>query len=162
MALPSDTRLGLDTFHFDAARHGHNLKLTPDPLLWVSAPPTAPPPTFAAAEAALPSNVAAALAEINPAEVLSTVKRYSGEMPLDGAGALPVTSRHIAHPDNQRVVDQLATDLEVAGQGQFKIRLHRFTYGGRELYNVEAELSVYGAGFGCGTPGFDSGVPAAF
>ena len=70
----------LDTFHFDGARHGHNMKLSADPLMWVSAPSTDPPPGFAADQPAVSAAAAAVFATIAPAEILATVERYSGEI----------------------------------------------------------------------------------
>ena len=69
-ALPPDAVRVLDTFHFDGARHGHNLKLTADPLLWASAPSTAPLLGFAPDQPAVSSAAAAAFATITPDEIL--------------------------------------------------------------------------------------------
>jgi hypothetical protein len=139
-ALPPDAVRVLDTFHFDGARHGHNLKLTADPLLWGPAPSAAPPAGFAPDRPAVSSAAAAAFATITAAELLGTIGRYSGASPLDGAGGPKVTSRHIRHPDNARAVAQATVDLEAAGQGRLQVRMHRFTHVGLELSNVEAEL----------------------
>jgi hypothetical protein len=142
VALPGD--VAPDALHFPGTRHGHTLKLTPDPLLWDQPPPTgapAPPAGFVAGQAALAQNVVAELAQITPAVISDLVGRYSGALPLDGSAAAKVTSRHIRHPDNSRAVAQLVTDLEAAGQGRLQVRLHRFTYTGLQLFNVEAELA---------------------
>jgi hypothetical protein len=130
-----------DAFHFQGALHGHTLRLVPDPLLWDQAPPSVPSAGFAPPLPTLPENVVAELARITPAEMRDTIGRYSGSQSLDGAAAAPVTSRHIRHADNGRVVTQLVADLEAAGQGRLQVRLHRFTYAGLALFNIEAELA---------------------
>ena len=140
-AFPPDAIVDLDTFHFDGARHGHNLKLVPDPLLWVTVPSIAPPSWFAPEIPAVTPIAAASLATITPDEILGIVKRYSGAAALDGAAGPSVASRHIRHSDNARTVAQLAVDLETAGQGRLQVRLHRFSHVGLELFNVEAELA---------------------
>ncbi|MER9064381.1 M20/M25/M40 family metallo-hydrolase [Mesorhizobium sp. M0698] len=140
-AFPPDAIVELDTFHFDGARHGHNLKLAPDPLLWVTTPSTAPPSGFAPEAPAVIPIAAASLATITPDEILGIVKRYCGAAALDGAAGASVTSRHIRHSDNARAIAQLAVDLETAGQGRLQVKLHRFTHVGLELFNVEAELA---------------------
>lgn len=139
-ALPGGR--GPDEFHFDEARHGHNLKLTPDPLLWDVAPSAAAPVALAGPRTLSPA-AAAALAQIDPATVLRTVQRYSGLAALDGSETGPrVRSRHVLVDDggNGRAVEQLARDLEAIGLGRFQVQLHPFTFAGRTLHNVEAEL----------------------
>jgi extracellular elastinolytic metalloproteinase len=141
-ALPPDPERGLDRVHFEAVRHGHTVKLTPDPHLWATPRPTAPPAAFAALEApVIPDDAVARFGAIDPAEILDIVQRYSGATPLGGPGSPSVASRHIRHPDNPRAVDQIVADLEAAGRGHLQVRLHRFTHAGRELHNVEAELA---------------------
>jgi Zn-dependent M28 family amino/carboxypeptidase len=83
----------------------------------------------------------AEIARIAAGEMRDAVERYSGSRPLDGSNAAKVTSRHIRHADNGRVVTQLTADLEAAGQGRLQVRLHRFTHAGLPLFNVEAELA---------------------
>ena len=140
-AFPPDAILELDTFHFDGARHGHNLKLAPDPMMWVTVPFAAPLGMFAPEIPAVTPTVAALFATITADEMLGLVKRYSGASPLDGASGASIMSRHIRHSDNARAVAQIAADLESAGQGRLQVRLHRFTHAGLELFNVEAELA---------------------
>jgi dipeptidyl aminopeptidase/acylaminoacyl peptidase len=139
-AFPPGAAEKLETLHFEGARHGHNLKLTPDMLLWETAAGTAPPAQFAARADVFSTASFAEFAGINGAEILSTVRRYSGSSPVDGDVAAPITSRHIRHPDNQRAVEQLVRDLEAAGGGRLQVRLQRFSHVGLELHNVEAEL----------------------
>ena len=140
-AVPPTVDRGVDAFHFDGARHGHTLKLIPDPLLWDTfagariAPAGFAPPVLA-------PEVLAELARIDPAAVSRTVERYSGHRPLDGsAGGSRVKSRHILEAGNARAVDQLVTDLEAVGQGRLVVRRHPFTHAGLSLQNVEAELA---------------------
>lgn len=131
----------LDTFHFDGARHGHNFKLFPDPLIWSAAPLISPLPRFSTNTKILPSTVEMALAAIDSNEVTSIVNRYSGIDPLNGVSDSVIVSRHIHHVDNARAVAQIAADLESVGKGRLKVILHRFTHMGVELFNVEAELA---------------------
>ena len=140
VAFPPAATNELDTFHFYGARHGHNLKLSPDPLMWVSPTFAAPLQSLAREAPEVTQVVAAAFETIAPDEILSTVKRYSGISPLDGMDARPITSRHIQHSDNERAVSQILADLEKAGQGRLRVQLQRFTHAGRELLNVEAEF----------------------
>ena len=141
-------------------------EIDPDPLLWDRLPPTAPPSLPAglvAGQPALPPGVAAELARITPAEILKTVQRYSGALPLDGTAAAKVDSRHIRHAGNGRAVDQMVADLEAAGQGRLQVRLHRFTHAGLALFNVEAGTGrrVARTRADHRPPGFDGGFPLA-
>lgn len=141
VAIPPDVDHGVDAFHFDSARQGHTLKLTPDPLLWDTAPPPAELAAAALGPQTLPPEVAAEFARIDAAAVTQTVGRYSGQRALDGSeGGTRVKSRHILEEGNARVVDQLVADLDVAGQGRLQVRRHPFSHAGRTLQNVEAEL----------------------
>ncbi|MER8640191.1 M20/M25/M40 family metallo-hydrolase [Mesorhizobium sp. M1365] len=139
-AFPPDAINKLDTFHFEGARHGHNLRLGPDPLIWEQVPAIVAPSAFALGKPSISQAAAAAFATIDAREVLGIIQRYSGAAPLDGAGAPPIASRHIRHADNARAVAQAAADLESAGQGRLQVTLHRFSHVGLELSNVEAEL----------------------
>jgi Peptidase family M28 len=66
--------------------------------------------------------------------------RYTGVTALDGAG--PVASRHISHPDNQRVVAQLMADLRAMGYCPVR---HEFLHNGVTLANVVADLPGHGS-----------------
>lgn len=68
------------------------------------------------------------------------VARYAGGAALDGGA--PVASRHTDHPDNSRVVQALLKDLRAIG---YCATTHIFSYGGRTLANVTADLP--GAGY---------------
>ncbi|MER8929197.1 M20/M25/M40 family metallo-hydrolase [Mesorhizobium sp. M0859] len=140
-AFPPGAVAKLDTFHFEGARHGHNLRLGPDPLMWEQAPDTAAPAAFTVEKPSISQAAAAAFATISANEVLAIVGRYSGADPLDGVAGPPVTSRHIRHADNARAVAQAAADLEMAGQGRLQVTFHRFTHVGLDLSNIEAELA---------------------
>jgi len=138
-ALPGGT--GPDTFHFPAARHGHNARLIPDPLLWDAPAATASLAAFAVAQPALSDEAVAAIGQITPAALLHTVERYSGQRSLDGSvDGTTITSRHILSADNERAIDQLVADLQTAGGGRFQIRLQPFSFQGQTLHNIEAEL----------------------
>lgn len=89
VAVPPDVDRGVDAFHFDSARHGHALKLTPDALLWETEPPTAEPATAALGPAPLPPEVAAEFARIHAAALARTVERYSGQRALDPSRDAP-------------------------------------------------------------------------
>lgn len=65
--------------------------------------------------------------------------RYTGVTALNAAG--PVLSRHIAHPDNARVEEQLLTDLRAMGYCPWR---HQFQFGGRTLSNIVADLPGQG------------------
>jgi hypothetical protein len=134
---------GPDAFHFEQARHGHNLKLTADPLLWETVPELGPPLGLAAAREVVSPGVAEEIGRIDPDALLRTVRRYSGELALDGSEeGHRIRSRHIQNQDgdNERAVEQLAVDLEAIGGGKLAVELHRFSFLGKTLHNVEAEL----------------------
>ncbi|MBY5408457.1 M28 family peptidase [Rhizobium leguminosarum] len=139
-AFSPDAVAILDTFHLEGARHGHNLKLVPDPFIWVDVAP-ASLGHFAFGSDRLTPTTIGAFDDINTDEILDYVERYSGKAPIDGGTGRPIVSRHIHHSDNARVVDQLVNDLVSLGGGQLQVRRHRFTYSGLELFNVEAELA---------------------
>jgi hypothetical protein len=148
VALPDGQSPG--DFHFAEARHGHTLKLLPDPLL-LDDPPVGhgfaagqeTPVDFSALTAALDPTVMAALAKITPAAMIERIERYSGVRPLSGTDPVRIRSRHLANldGDNQRVVAALADELEKIGQGRLKVRLVQFSHRGISLHNVEAELA---------------------
>jgi leucyl aminopeptidase len=131
---------GPDQVHFRGARHGHTVKLSPDPLLWEEVPSAALTTTGGPAQfsaAAIPS----VATQLLPAEILATVRRYSGQQPLDAAHSNTIESRHIAHAGNRLAVNQLMADLQALGQGRLQVRLHQFSHSGLTLFNVEAELA---------------------
>jgi leucyl aminopeptidase len=141
-AVPPEVDRGVDAFHFDSARHGHILKLIPDPLLWDTVAPAAVTAVTGLAPPGLSPEAAAEFAQIDPGAMARTVERYSGQRPLDGSeGGYRVRSRHILEEGNARSVDQLVTDLEAAGRGRLQVRRHPFTHAGLALQNVEAELA---------------------
>ena len=144
----------VESFHFAAARHGHNLKLLPSPTLLeplesehnerLSA-------TVAAAEALLAGPDAAAEAfapmltdtqkatfthTITADAIKQDVERYSGVRPVHST--TKIFSRHIHHAANATAVDALVRDLTQIGNGRFNVRTHTFTHEGRTYQNVEA------------------------
>jgi len=147
VALPNGRSPG--EFHFANARHGHTLKLLPDPSLLAAlagaaeaereiAPAFAPPLTGALVDPA----AKAAFAQITPETIAAIVERYSGARPLSQAEPSPIHSRHLANRDgdNQRAVRALASELEAIGGGRLAVRLTQFLHRGITLQNVEAEL----------------------
>ncbi|HEX5913161.1 MAG TPA: M28 family peptidase, partial [Rubrobacter sp.] len=141
VALPAGR--SVEQYHFEETLHGHNLKLSPGMVLLgpaevaqranlLSAPPV---------EAALSQEEIEALrGEITPESIAADVDRYGGKRPVDDAGGITIESRHIEHEHNALAVAALQRDLERIGGEDFVVALHRFTHGGRDLDNVEAEL----------------------
>ena len=141
VALPAGR--SVEQYHFEETLHGHNLKLSPGMVLLeptevtrtanlLSAPPI---------EAALSQEEIETLRrEITPESIAADVDRYCGKKPVDDAGEITIKSRHIQHEHNALAVEALRQDLEIIGDDDFLVALHRFTHEGRHLYNVEAEL----------------------
>ena len=156
----------VESYHFAAARHGHNLKLLPSPTLLE---PTnleeneRLSDTVAAAEALLADTGAGAEAEaegeafaplltdsqkaiftqsITANAIKQDVERYTGVRPVHGTTT--VSSRHIHHPSNAAAVNALVRDLTQIGGGRFNVRTHTFTHEGRNHQNVEAILAADG------------------
>jgi leucyl aminopeptidase len=143
VALPPERSLG--SLHFRYARHGHTLKLMPDPYLLAPVAgetaaafraPTAP----AAPVAALTEEELQQLAGITGPKLLNWVDRLSGAEPLSDQSAETIRSRHISHPDNFKAVTFVAEALQAIGGERLAVTLHRFSHRGQTLYNVEAEL----------------------
>jgi Zn-dependent M28 family amino/carboxypeptidase len=133
----------IEEFHFATAAHGHNLKLVPDPGLLGSEadwrgqrlePALAPERDLTPAEAAL-------IGQLTDARIQTFLDRYAGNAPLGDAPGTVVDSRHILHPGNQRVTDQLVADLQAIGSSALTVSTHSFTHNGRSYSNVEAELA---------------------
>ena len=116
IALPHGRSLG--DLHLKRAKHGHTLKLMPDPMLLLD--PVANPAVraFAAAfdrPAALqttltPSEVQS-LGGITASVIRDRIIRYSGAADIGGGSAERVKSRHISHRQNATAVDALAAEL---------------------------------------------------
>lgn len=66
-------------------------------------------------------------------------ERYSGLRPM--ADGSTIASRHVDHPGNTRAVDALVAELDAMG---LCASTHTFTYGGRTLKNVIADLPGVG------------------
>jgi bacterial leucyl aminopeptidase len=130
----------VETYHFTAARHGHNLKLAPtaraiepaDEHTQLAAVSTVPP-TISPEEKQILD------ARIQPEHLTDHLARYTGAAPA-GADGTVITSRHIQHPDNAAAVATLVADLEAIGGGRFVVRRHSFRHEGLHLENVEAEF----------------------
>jgi Fungalysin metallopeptidase (M36)/Peptidase family M28 len=146
VALPPGRSPG--EFHFAEARHGHTLRMMPDPLLLEPASGGAAPGFQDRFEGGLEAAVLlsdterGALSRIAGDMVLNAVERYSGLRSLSPNDPRPIKSRHIAdeNGDNRRAVMVLAHDLQAAGQGRLNVRLVQFSHRGLTLHNVEAEL----------------------
>ncbi len=142
VALPAGR--SVEDYHFQEARHGHTVKLLPDPGLlepfgvariagW-AAPPDAPEPVLAGEELEVIDGIA-------PEAIGADLARYAGGSPLDGSGEATISSRHIFSEDNAVATRALAEELAAIGEGAFSVRLHRFRHEGRHLENVEATLA---------------------
>ena len=132
----------LSELHFSQTRHGHTLKLLPDPALLevVQAVPAGfVRSLFTSAVPALPDEVVQELERITGPALRDRIERYSGTKPL-GSDERRIVSRHVAHPGNPRAVAALATEFEKLGNGRLTVSLHQFTHRGRALHNIEAEL----------------------
>ena len=142
VALPAGRSPG--QFHFTDARHGHTLKLIPDPLL-LEPPSGGAQAGFAGLlgpRVVLSEDERDALSLITGDALLGLVERYSGLRPLSPEDPESIRSRHIADSGggNSRAVTALARDLEMLGQGRLGVRMGKFSHRGLTLYNVEAEL----------------------
>jgi hypothetical protein len=133
----------IEEFHFATARHGHNLKLVPDPGLLSSdgAWPHHVRFDALAPERDLTSEEKAIIGQLTDARIQTVLDRYAGSAPLGDASGTAVNSRHILHDGNRRVTDQLVADLQAIGGGALVVSTHAFTHNGRSYANVEAELA---------------------
>ncbi|HKG48409.1 MAG TPA: M20/M25/M40 family metallo-hydrolase [Pyrinomonadaceae bacterium] len=158
VAIPAGR--SVESYHFAAARHGHNLKLLPSPTLLepldseenerlsatVAAAETLLAGPEATAEAFAPmltdSQKATFTQTITANTIKRDVERYTGVQPVHGT--TKVFSRHIHHPSNATAVNALIRDLTQIGNGRFNVRTHRFTHEGRTYNNVEAIFPASG------------------
>jgi bacterial leucyl aminopeptidase len=145
VALPPER--SLEEFHFTQARHGHTLKLHPDPSLleppapsaWVRESALAGPierPTTRD----LTAEEITELTKITGQELLDRAERYGGRQPLNPNRDARLASRHTFHAGNAQAVTALAAELQAVGRGKLTVRLIPFTHAGRRLQNIEAEL----------------------
>jgi bacterial leucyl aminopeptidase len=155
----------VESYHFAAARHGHNLKLVASMSMLESTELDANERlagTVRAAEALLSAEAApsAALPDTTLVPLLSTaqkkvlkqkittkavgrdVERYTGVKPV--AGTKKIVSRHIHHPHNAEAVLALTKDLKQLGGSRLTVRTHQFTHEGNAYDNVEAILPASG------------------
>lgn len=156
VAAPADAPI--EEVHLPGAKPGHTERLLPDPTLlsrpaeaWAlglaggPAQDLAEPggPEAAAGDGrASPQTIAAVRAAVTPEVLRGHVARISGVEPLREGEALLVRSRHSSAEDNPHVVEALADRFLGLG---LTVRLHRFRWQGRRLFNVEAEHQVAGA-----------------
>lgn len=149
VAIPAGR--SVESYHFDGALHGHNLKLQATPALLdgaangvtrtAAAPPGAPREhdTFDAVDTQLTSTERNLITDnITTEQVNGEVERYAGARPA--SETVTIRSRHIHHPDNAAAVRTLVADLTSAGSGLLTVRTHRFVHEGRSYDNVEATL----------------------
>ncbi|MGW0948185.1 M20/M25/M40 family metallo-hydrolase [Streptomyces sp. NPDC002623] len=148
----------IEDVHLPGAKPGHTERLLPDPALlsrpgeaWaqglaagLAGGPAEPGPPASAAGDGRPSaeTIAAVRAAVTPEVLRGHVARISGAAPLRDGEALLVSSRDASAADNPRVVEALADRFQDLG---LRVRLHRFRWHGRRLFNVEAEHRVAGA-----------------
>jgi hypothetical protein len=146
IALPPGGSLG--ELHFERSRHGHTVKLIPDPWLledvaedsfgWDAA--VRSPAASALASVELTPAEVDHLSSIVPARLRDGIERYSGETEVGPGAGNRIKSRHINHPLNSSAVEALVRELEAIGQGRLIVRRHRFSHRGKTVENVEAEL----------------------
>ena len=140
LAIPANR--SIEEIHFPGARHGHNEKLIPDVTLLDALEKTAAEADGASFLTAPPVTVLSP----DEVEVIKAIKAgvveqihqpYCGLVPLEGA---VVTSRHIWHPDNKRVVEALQRQLKTLGGPDIVVSRHRFQHEDLFLHNVVAEF----------------------
>ena len=139
LALPPHVLI--DEVHFPDAFHGHNVRLFPDETLanlFVADFPSKSAARFDVA-ATLSDGEVNTLREVITENTLRQLHApYVGDGSLEGGA--PVSSRHISHPDNQRVTDALCRQLKQIGGGLLDVKRCLFNDGDLKLANVVAEL----------------------
>ncbi|MFI1979919.1 M28 family metallopeptidase [Streptomyces wedmorensis] len=149
VAIPAGR--SVESYHFDGALHGHNLKLQATPALLngaangvtrtAAAPPGAPreQDMLDAVDTQLTATERNLITDnITTAQMNGEVERYTGARPA--SETVTIRSRHIHHPDNAAAVRTLVADLISAGSGLLTVRTHSFVHEGRSYDNVEATL----------------------
>ncbi|MET7622650.1 M20/M25/M40 family metallo-hydrolase [Streptomyces sp. NPDC005408] len=138
----------VEELHIAGAKPGHTERLLPDPAL-LSRPGESDAEGFAAGFAdrfagGAPSaeTVDVVRAAVTPAVIRDHVARLSGVEPLVEGETLKVRSRDAASGDNTLVVNALARRFHDLG---LAVRLHRFSWRGHRLSNIEAEFPVAGS-----------------
>jgi hypothetical protein len=135
--------IAVEELHIPGTRHGHIERLLPDPALLARPGETHATNLVRAftATAAVPSSetIDAVRAEVTPSAIRDHVARISGVEPLVAGEPGIVRSRDAAAQDNMVVVDALARRLHDLG---LVVSLHRFSWRGHRLANVEAEFRV--------------------
>ncbi|WP_150131681.1 M28 family metallopeptidase [Rhizobium leguminosarum] len=140
VALPGGT--SVEGYHFEEARHGHNLKLTADVSLIERIDLQPGTASFLqtgidVTSLDLDEQELEIFASLSSSGIQPVVDRLSGKAPLrDGK---MVQSRHIQSDDNIRAVREIAARLSSLSS-EIDVSLHAFTHEGQTLYNVEAEL----------------------
>lgn len=140
VALPGGT--SVEGYHFEEARHGHNLKLTADVSLVdrFDLQPRAAPFLRTGMNVTRPDldqPELDILASLSASDITAVVDALVGQSRLRDDRKL--RSRHIKSGDNIRAVEDIASRLSTLSP-DIKVRLHAFSHEGRTLYNVEGEL----------------------
>jgi hypothetical protein len=157
VAIPAGR--SVESYHFPAARHGHNLKLVAstallEPMEAEINPRIAETAAFFAPQGAMADGTETLAQPLNVEEqkalkkyvtsrlVTRDVQRYSGALPASGTSLM--NSRHIHHAGNAAAVTALVDELTRIGAGSFRVRRHRFTHEGSSYDNIEATLPPSG------------------
>jgi extracellular elastinolytic metalloproteinase len=138
VALPPEVTLA--SIHFQHARHGHTLRLMPNPSLLRPAPPGAASLMAEADTPVLTADAATIWRRLAAEEILDRVLRFSGQAPLEAGGEKRIVSRHVLHDDNAIAVGALARELQQLAPDRLQVTLQRFSHQNRTLHNVVAEL----------------------
>ncbi|MFI6034927.1 M28 family metallopeptidase [Streptomyces sp. NPDC051315] len=144
VAAPAGTPV--EDVHPPGAKPGHTERLLPDPALlsrpgeaWAAGLEAGPAAGAPGDGPPSPETLAAVRDAVTPEALRAHVARLTGVEPLREGEAPRVRSRDASTEDNQRVVEELARRLLGLG---LTVRLHRFPWRGRRLFNVEAEHRV--------------------
>jgi hypothetical protein len=136
----------IEEVHLPGAKPGHTERLLPDPALlsrpgeaWAEGLEAGPAADALGDGPPSAEMLAAVRIAVTPEVLRAHVARLSGVEPLREGESLRVRSRDAATEDNQRVVEELARRFLGLG---LAVRLHRFPWRGRRLFNVEAEHRV--------------------
>ncbi|WP_229703528.1 M20/M25/M40 family metallo-hydrolase [Streptomyces albiflavescens] len=150
--LAAASGVPVEKVHLEGAKPGHTERLLPDVTL-LSRPGEPDAQGFvqglaaasafgAVGDAPSAATIGAVSTAITSPVIRDHVARISGVDPLVDGESWKVRSRDAASDDNPLVVDALAHRLHDLG---FTVRLHRFTWRGRHLSNLEAEFPVEGS-----------------
>ncbi|MBL1079826.1 M20/M25/M40 family metallo-hydrolase [Nocardia sp. 2] len=137
--LCADAETVVEDIHIPDTGHGHTERLLADPNLLPGAEEA--PIIVGGSGFALDGALEAIREAITAPALRGHVARLSGAAPLVDGAPLTVRGRDAASADNPRVTTALAGRFTSLG---FAVRLHRFSWRGHLLDNVEAQLEVPG------------------